>query len=103
MDSGTLGAIITAILGLLGILFGGSGLIFWRSLLKALKESSEVGVALDVLFKTVQDADEDGVWESGEIDAIKRTGQEMKKQAGEARDAWKNVHGVLMNKILKLR
>lgn len=103
MDSGTLGAIITAILGLLGILFGGSGLIFWRSILNALKQSTEVGTALDLLMKTVQDADSDGVWEGGEIDSIKRTSEEFKKQLNEARDAWKNVHGVLMNKILKLR
>lgn len=98
MSNDTLGMILTAIWGLLGILFGGTGIIIIRAIFKALAESTDVGEALDTLMETVNKAEADGVWESKELDAIRATAENVKIQALEAKDAWKKVQAVLLRK-----
>lgn len=98
MSNDTLGMILTAIWGLLGILFGGTGLIIIRSIFKALAESTDVGTALDTLMETVNQAEKDGVWEGGELDAIKKTADNVKLQIIEAKDAWQKVQSVLIKR-----
>lgn len=98
MSNETIGMIITAILGMLGILFGGTGLVIFRAILKALKESTEVGVALDMLVDTVKKADEDAVWEGAEIAAIKTVAERVKEEAIQAKKAWEKVHIALLKK-----
>lgn len=98
MSNETIGMIITAILGMLGILFGGTGLVIIRAVFKALKESTEVGVALDMLVATVQKADADSVWDGGEIASIKAMAEKVKEEAVQAKKAWEKVHVALLKK-----
>jgi len=99
MDNNTIGMILTAIWGLLGLIAGGKALIKIRSFIKAMSESTDVPAALDNVMKTIQEAEQDGVWESGEVEKIKQATDYFKQQIQEAKDAWSNVQILLFKKL----
>jgi hypothetical protein len=70
IDPNLIAIIITALLTLLAAV-GGVG-IWIKKLITAIKESTDVGTALDMAIKTVDDAIRDNIMEVAEIEAIKQ-------------------------------
>ena len=95
MDQNLLALIITAILTLLAA-FGGVR-IWVGKLIKAVKESTDVGVALDVAIKTVDDAIKDNLMEVTEIKLIEAKFKQVRSEMEAAREAWQD----LFNKHVK--
>jgi len=81
--------ILTALFAVLGA-FGGAMTIYGK-IITALKESTDVGVAIDAAIKEIDKADDDKIWEKAEIEKIRKKFQLIKKELKEAKTAWLKV------------
>lgn len=78
-------AILNAII-LIGGIFGVG--VYIKKLITALRESAQVGAALDKAAETIEAAYEDKVFDKEEIEAIKVAFDRVKKELQEAKTAW---------------
>jgi hypothetical protein len=88
-DPNLIAIIITALLTLLAA-FGGVG-VWIKKLITAIKESTDVGVALDTAIKTIDDAIADNIMEVGELETIKQKFNQVKAELETAKIAWKDL------------
>jgi len=89
-NNGTLAMIITALIAILSMIGG-----LWakiRKVLNAVKEVSDVGLAINAAITTIENAAIDKVTTPEEIEDIKVKFEDVKAQLREASDA---LHGLL--------
>jgi len=89
MDSNLIAVIITAILAILGA-FGAAKLTFTK-FIKAVKESTDVGLAVNNASAYIEKALSDNVATAEEVEEAKKLLKLIKTEIDQAKEAWNNL------------